>query len=126
MIETIKKIYLFSGIYGILIIFPQFFMENKTGIDYPPAITHPEFYYGFVGVAFAWQIFFIIISRDPVRYRPVMIPGILEKAAFGISSIILFLQGRLPSLVLFFASIDLILMCLFIFSYLKTPEIKSE
>ena len=124
MIEKIKKIYLFSGIYGIIVLLPQLFMETKTGIDYPPAITHPEFYYGFVGVALAWQIFFILISKDPIRYKPIVIAGILEKASFGFSSIILFALGRIPTLVLFFSTIDLIIMCLLIFSYLKTPDYK--
>lgn len=122
MIEKIKKIYFISGIYGILILFPQLFMENKTGLDFPPPVTHPEFYYGFIGVALSWQILFIIISKDPVRYKLVMIPGILEKAAFGFSSVILFTLGRIPSLVLFFSLIDLFIMLLFIYSYLKTPD----
>jgi hypothetical protein len=30
-------------------------------------------------VAVAWQIVFLIISRDPIRYRPLMIPAVLEK-----------------------------------------------
>ena len=122
MIEKIKKIYLFSAIYGIVILFPQLFMEHKVGIDYPPAITHPEFFYGFNGLALAFQILFIIISKDPIRYRAVMIPAILEKASFGTTAVILFILGRLHPLVLFFATIDIFLMCLFIFSYIKTPK----
>jgi hypothetical protein len=44
----------------------------SIGQDQPPAITHPEFYYGFVGVATTWQVTFLIIRRDPKRYRPLM------------------------------------------------------
>jgi hypothetical protein len=40
--------------------------------DEPPAITHSEFYYGFVGFAMTWQVAFLIIRRDPKRYRPLM------------------------------------------------------
>ena len=27
----------------------------------------------------AWQIASLVIARNPVRYRPLMIPGIVEK-----------------------------------------------
>jgi hypothetical protein len=126
VIEKIKKIYLIAGIYGIVNLLPQYFMENKIGLDYPPAITHPEMFYGFIGVALAWQFFFIIISKDPVRYKPVMIPAIFEKASFGFAAVFLFISGRIPSLVLFFGLIDLLLMTLFIFSYMNTPELSVK
>jgi hypothetical protein len=122
MIERIKNIFLISGIYGILILFPQFFLEKKVGIDYPPPVTHSELYYGFIGVALAWQVLFIIIARDPIRFKPAMIPCMLEKAGFGFAVLILFNLGRVPSLVLFFACIDLLIMLLFIYAYRNTPD----
>jgi len=61
-----KYKYLIAGIYGILILVPQYFLETKTGIDYPPPITHPEYFYGFIGVAIVFQILFLVISRDPL------------------------------------------------------------
>ena len=27
---------------------------------YPPTITHPDFFYGFVGVALVWQLVFLL------------------------------------------------------------------
>lgn len=119
--HIIKKIFFFAGVYGIIILFPQLFMEQKLGFDYPPAITHPEFFYGFNGLALVFQIVFIIISKDPIRYRTIMTTAILEKASFGITVIFLYFTGRLASTVFFFGMIDIFLMCLFIFSYLKTP-----
>jgi hypothetical protein len=77
------RVFLIAGIYGLLVLLPQYFLEGKHGRDFPPPITHPEYYYGFVGVALAWQIAFFIISRDPVRYRPIMIAAIAEKASFA-------------------------------------------
>lgn len=124
MIERVKKIYFYAAVYGILVLFPQYFMETKTGIDFPPPITHPEFFYGFTGLALVWQFAFIIISKDPVRYKPIMPVTVLEKASFGFAAVILFILGRVPSLVLFFGSIDLFLMCLFIYSYLNTTDLE--
>ena len=62
-----KWTYLIAGIYGLLILLPQYFLEVQNGIDYPPPINHPEYYYGFIGIAVAWQIAFLIISRDPTN-----------------------------------------------------------
>ena len=74
-----KWVYRVSGIYGLIVLIPQYFLESKNGIDYPPAINHPEYYYGFIGVAIAWQIGFLIISGDPKRYRLLMIATVIEK-----------------------------------------------
>ena len=117
-----KRVFLFAGIYGLLVLAPQYFLEAKTGRDFPPAITHPEFYYGFVGVALAFQVVFLIIARDPARYRAMMIPSVLEKATFGIAAAVLYLQGRLPAFTLGFAALDLVLGALFVVAYAKTAE----
>ncbi|HEX8749289.1 MAG TPA: hypothetical protein VF717_19090 [Pyrinomonadaceae bacterium] len=124
-----KIVYTAAGVYGLLALLPQYFLEEKTGRDYPPAITHPEYFYGFIGVAVAWQVLFLILSRDPVRYRLMMIPSILEKASFGIPVIILFTLNRVGPLMLAAGIIDLILGALFAISYAKTAgqrEIESR
>ena len=115
-----KRVYLIAGIYGLLVLLPQYFLEGKTGRDYPPAITHPEYFYGFIGVALAWQIAFLIISKDPVRYRPMMIPTILEKAGFGLAVPILYALGRVNAVMVGAAAIDLVLGVLFTISYIRT------
>ena len=45
-----RIVFLVAGIYGLLVVAPQYFLEARIGRDTPPAITHPEFFYGFVGV----------------------------------------------------------------------------
>jgi hypothetical protein len=89
---------------------------------FPPPISHPEHFYGFVGVALAWQVLFLVLSRDPVRYRPMMIPAILEKVAFGVAVWVLFLQARVSSVQLGPASMDLVLAGLFAVAYRRTPS----
>ena len=117
-----KRLFLIAGIYGVLALVPQYFMEAKNGRDYPPPINHPEYYYGFIGVALAWQILFFIIARDPIRFRPAMYPGALEKVGFGGAGVILFVMGRAPAFVLAISIIDLIFAALFLVAAQKTPD----
>jgi hypothetical protein len=65
---------------------------------------------------------FLILSRDPVRYRPLMIVAILEKLCFAIPAVILLLQHRIPSLIFGFAMVDAFLGVLFLIAYLKTND----
>lgn len=115
-----KIVYTIAGVYGLLVLLPQYFLEEKTGRDYPPAITHPEYYYGFIGVALAWQIVFLIIARRPMHYRALMLPSILEKASFGFVVIPLYLMNRVGAPMLAAGIIDLMLGTLFAISYVKT------
>ena len=114
-----KLTFLIAGIYGLLVLLPLYFLEQQTGREYPPPITHPEYYYGFAGVAVAWQLAFIVMSRDPVRYRPLMLVGIVEKAVFFIPAIVLYLQHRLSTSMLVGGCLDGVLGVLFLISYLK-------
>jgi hypothetical protein len=115
-----KRVFFVAGIYGILVLTPLYFLEARVGRDFPPAITHPEYFYGFLGVALAWQVLFLILARDPVRYRLMMLPAILEKVSYGIAILVLFLQERLPALVLGSASIDFVFAGLFALAFLRT------
>ena len=112
-----------AGIYGLLGLLPQYFLEERINRDYPPAITHPEYYYGFLGVALAWQLAFLVIARDPQRYRLLMLPAIVEKISFGGAAVALYAAGRIPALTHFFGWVDLALAGLFVMAFLKTaPE----
>ncbi len=114
--------FLVAGIYGLVVLLPQYFLEARIGRDSPPPITHPEFYYGFVGVGLAWQIAFLVISRDPVRYRLLMLPSILEKVTFGVAVFVLFSSGRAGLPMTGAAAIDLTLAVLFVVAFARTPS----
>ena len=115
-----KRLFHIAGIYGLIVLLPQYFMEGRIGRDFPPAITHPEHFYGFVGVAVAWQIAFLMIAREPARLRPIMLAGVVEKFGFGIAAVVLFLQKRLAAMMLGFGIVDLVLGVLFIVAWRKT------
>ena len=117
-----KYTFLIAGIYGLFALVPMYFLKDYVGQETPPAITHAEFFYGFVGVALAWQFVFLIISRDPVKYRLLMLPAILEKAAWGIPVLILYLQNKVSVSILGAGMIDLLFGVLFVAAYLKTER----
>lgn len=112
-----RRVFMGAGIYGLLALLPQYFLEVQIGRDYPPPITHPEYFYGFVGVAVAWQVAFLIIARDVVRFRPLMLAAIVEKASFALPTFVLFAGGRVAAATTAAASIDLLLGVLFVAAY---------
>ena len=118
--------FLIAGIYGLLALLPMYFMETQFGVDNPPAITHPEFFYGFIGVAVAFQLVFIIISTDPQKYRPLMLAAIVEKCSFVVASAVLLLNGRLAGPILIGAGIDLLLGVLFFLTWFGSIRRKAE
>jgi hypothetical protein len=115
-----KIVFWIAGIWGILVLTPLYFLFDRIGRQDPPPITHPGFYYGFVGVALTWQIAFLIIATDPVRFRPLMIACIVEKFTYAASLTVLYLQGRLRPSDLTFGAVDLLFGVLFMFAFLRT------
>jgi len=115
-----KIVFRIAGIYGFIVLLPQYFTEDKTGRDFPPPITHPEFYYGFVGLALTWQLLFLLLSTDPVRYRLMMIPSMFEKIVFVIPVAILYYQQRVSPVIFGVSLVDLVLGVFFLISYIKT------
>ena len=105
-----RRVFMGAGVFGLLVLIPLYFKE---------AGPRPEFYYGFAGVGLVWQIAFLLISRDPVRYRPFMIVAVLEKVSFGIPTIILYLMGRVDTQMLAAALIDLTLGALFLTAWMR-------
>ena len=117
-----KRVFGIAGVYGILVLLPQYFMEGTVSTDNPPPITHPEYFYGFIGVALAWQILFLVIARDPIRYRLAMVPSILEKLAFGGAASVLYWQQRIAFPVLAVSLIDLVFAALFVAAFRITAR----
>lgn len=109
-----------AGIYGLLVTVPLYWMEERIGRDTPPAITHPEYFYGFVGVVIAWQLAFLLVARDPARYRALMPVAVVEKLGFGLPALVLYARHRIAGSTLGFGVIDLVLAALFATSYVLT------
>ena len=87
-----KIIFIGAGIWGIAVLTPLYWLVDISGRHYAPPNDYPQFFYGFIGVAIAWQIAFLVIGSNPARFRMLMIPAMIEK--FGYISTLILMYGR--------------------------------
>ena len=111
-----RRVLLVAGLYGIVALAPQYFVE----LGLPTLIERPEHFYGFIGVALAWQVIFLIAASDVMRYRPLMLAGVLEKLSFGAAVAILYSVERVSIGVLLAGTVDLVLGALFVAAFIAT------
>jgi hypothetical protein len=90
-----KWVFTLGGIWGVLIVGSLFFLEGYIARTTGP-ISHPDTFYGFAVSTFAMQLGYLLIGRDPQRYRPFMLLGAAGKLAYAGFCWALFAQGRIP------------------------------
>ena len=117
-----KFVFIGAGLWGILVLTPLYFLVDLSGRPYAPPATYPHFFYGFLSVAMAWQVAFLVIGSSPVRYRLLMIPSMLEKVGYIITAALLYRQGRIALEDATTAAPDLVLLVLFVIAFVKTPS----
>ena len=116
-----KPVFIVAGVWGIAVLTPLYFLVDLAGRQYPAPMDYPQFFYGFLSVAMAWQLAFLVIGSNPVRFRPLMIPCIVEKLGYIAGVAVLFGQGRLSIQDAMAAGPDLILAVLFVVAFAITP-----
>jgi hypothetical protein len=121
-----KVVFLIAGIWGIIVLLPGYFTEQRFAAQFPPPVTHPEFYYGFYGVALAWQLAFLIIAGDPARFRGIIPAAVLEKLSYAGTIAALFATGRVGSVFAAFGLGDLIFGILFMICYARLHKPAGE
>jgi hypothetical protein len=119
-----KRVFTVAGIWGLVVLTPLYFSFDLVGRVYPPAITHPDFFYGFVGVAIAWQIAFLLIGRDPAGLQVMMIPAMLEKFGYVFTLSVLYAHGSLRFGQFVVAIPDFVLGLLFAVAFLQVHAIR--
>jgi hypothetical protein len=110
-----------AGVWGVVVLTPLYFLFDLTGRQYAAPTTYPHFFYGFLSVAMAWQIAFLVIGSDPVRFRPLMIVGVIEKLGHVAGVAVLYGQARISAADAMAAGPDLLLGLLFVAAFVKTP-----
>ena len=117
-----RLVFVAAGIWGIAVLTPLYFLVDLTGRQYPAPVDYPHFFYGFLSVAMAWQTAFLVIGSSPARFRPLMIPGIVEKVGHVTGVAVLHGQGRLSFEDAIAAGPDLLLAVLFVIAFAMTPK----
>jgi hypothetical protein len=115
-----------AGWWGVLSLTPLFFFYKGIGKLSPPPLNHPEYYFGFVTVALAWQVGFLIISRDPSRYRAMMLPAMIEKFGYAACCFVLFANHQATSSTATFGGVDLLLGLSFLLAYLRVGSHQAQ
>ena len=115
-----KTVFIGAGIWGILVLTPLYFLVDITGKPWPAPANYPHFFYGFISVAMAWQLAFLIIGTNPARFRLMMIPAMLEKFGHVMTVAILYARGRIGQTDAGTALPDLVLGILFVAAFMRT------
>lgn len=121
--KTARLIFAVAAVFGIAMLVPGLFIESSGALAFVE-LPNPEYYYGFYGSALVWQLGFLLIATDPIRYRPLMPIAALEKAGWLGACLWLWQAGRLDGISGPFigAMIDGPLMLAFIAAWWLTPR----
>ena len=115
-----KVVFVCAGIWGIGVLTPLYWLVDVSGRRYGVPTEYPQFYYGFLSVAMAWQIAFLIIGSNPARFRMLMIPGMLEKLGYVVGLAVLYHQARVTWADAQAAVPDFALAILMMLAFVKT------
>jgi hypothetical protein len=121
-----RIVFIAAGVWGIAVLTPIYFLVDVTGRQYARPAEYPQFFYGFLSVAIAWQIAFLVIGSKPERFRPLMIPAILEKLGWVAGLAVLHGQGRVSTADAQALWPDLLIGILFIAAFARTPARDSR
>ncbi len=84
-------------------------------------------YYGVLGPLVAWQLVFFLIASDPLRYRPIMLPAMLEKALWVLTLIFFYFRGTITPVQVLASTIPHFLLgSLFVAAFFKTAQPRSS
>jgi hypothetical protein len=115
-----KVVFIGAGVWGIVVLTPLYWLVDLTGREYSPPADYPQFFYGFLSVAMAWQIAFLVIGSNPLRFWPLMIPSVVEKLGHVATVAALYSQARISTADAQAAVPDLLLGILFIVALAKS------
>jgi len=125
-----RWVFIGAGIWGLAVLSPLFGLIDVAGRHYAEPAQYPQFFYGFIAVAMAWQLAFLVIGSDPVRFRPLMLPAVVEKLGWVVLLVVLYAYGYISDVDLQPAVPDGVLGALFIVAYVRVkpaqrPETSS-
>lgn len=117
-----RFVFALAGIWGIAVLTPFYWLVDITGRRYDVPNQYPHFFYGFFGVALVWQLAFLLIAWNPLRYRPFMLVAACEKLAYIVTLVVLYAQHRIDAVDTQAAWPDGLLGVLFVIAFMRTGQ----
>src|SRR5262245_54471669 len=114
-----RLVFIGAGIWGIAVLTPLYWLVDIAGRPYSVPKDYPHVFYGFITVAMAWQLVFLMIGWSPARFRPLMIPAVIEKLGYVLILAVLYFQSRIGAPDAQAALPDLVLGVLFLVAFAK-------
>ena len=105
-----------AGIYGLIATLSLYIGMELT--------TDTLWRFVFAGAAAATQLAYLLIARDPLRYRWVIPVGIASKLSYATPVSLLFARGGVAASTFGFALIDLTLAALFAISFVRLGAVR--
>ena len=122
-----RRVFLLAGLYGLAVVILGYGFFFLGGEDWSVYTNHPEYVHGFFLVTLAWQVAFLLIATDPLRFRLLMLAAMLEKFPYTLATLLLYSAGEVGLVVLAFGLIDGVLGALFSVAYIMTErEARAE
>jgi len=115
-----KIVFIAGGVWGIAALAPLYWLVDISGRRYAAPTDYPQFFLGFFSVALAWQFAFLLIGSNPVRFRPLMIPSMIEKFGFVLITAVLYARAAISPADASAAVPDLLLGVLFVAAFART------
>lgn len=117
-----RRVFQVAGFWGLFILTIAYAAHFLGGEELAVVTSHPQYVHGFFLVTLAWQVAFLIIATDPVRYRLLMLAAMLEKFPFTLATILLYAAGSIPVSALVIGLIDGALGVAFAVAYVVTNQ----
>ena len=122
--KIVRWIFLIAGILGLLTAIPVAYNLILNGQELLPDLySLGLFIHIFLFQFVCWQILFFFISRDPVRYRPMMILAFFLEVSIPFNSIWLYFYGF--RLWMFLTIVSLVFALLFLIAFWMTGRESS-
>jgi len=118
-----RRVFGIAAIHGVIVLMLRWTFDPappRAGAAVEPATLLPEF----VPLLIAMSALFALVASEPMRYRALMLVGVVQKAGVGGATLWLHAQQRLPPSSLGASLVELGLACLFVVAYVRTASVR--
>jgi hypothetical protein len=120
-----RMVFLVAGVFGLLLLVPLAYSAIVDSQTFLPALGGGGlFFLDFVLQYLFWQVLYLVLATDPVRYRPMMIPAFFSQVIGVLNPQWLYLYGFRYWIPV--AVVEAALAILFVVAYFTTGRTRSR